>query len=528
MTYRRQQDGSLRPARRPGKVTTIMKPMNRREFLRFSGVLGAGMATLPGARGVPGPRTRPPSRPNIVVFLTDDHGQWAQHSYGNSELLTPNLDHLARTGTRMRQAFTTCPVCSPARASFFTGRMPSQHGIHDWLEERELALTHPGLTGQTLISELLRDAGYHTALVGKWHCGRTREVHPGFDRWFSYWVDQYPHEGEQHFSDQGRLVVEDGQQSPLLTERAIDFLQEHHRKEGTEGEPFFLYISYVDTHSPHNAAPDDLVEEYGSATFGDIGDETFAACHGRALIPVSEDPEKEREKRMEYYGAVSSLDREVGRVVAELERSGQLENTLVVYTSDHGLNCGQHGMWEKGNATVPQNFLEESVRVSCTVSWPAGGVRQDATCDDLVNHCDLWATLLEVAGATPDESTAARINSPGRSYFAQLRGAPADDWRQTMISEYGNARMARNGRFKLIERYPYAGVRFPNELYDLEEDPRETVNRYDDPSLQAIVEKLSDELHRFFDRYTVPGHSGLDLEHQPQCAPTSPWLRAVR
>ena len=151
-----------------------MKPMKRRDFLKVSGTLGAGMAAWPAVRSLSTGAGKPSARPNILVFLTDDHGQWAQHAYGDSELRTPNLDRLARTGTRMSQAFTPCPVCSPARASFLTGRMPSQHGIHDWLQEETDALTHPGLQGQTLISELLKEADYHTALVGKWHCGRTR------------------------------------------------------------------------------------------------------------------------------------------------------------------------------------------------------------------------------------------------------------------------------------------------------------------------------------------------------------------
>jgi arylsulfatase A-like enzyme len=467
-------------------------------------------------------------RPNILVFLTDDHGQWAQHAYGDAELLTPNMDRLAARGMRMTEAFTTCPVCSPARASFFTGRMPSQHGIHDWLAEKTFEMTHPALRGQTLISELLKDAGYHIGLVGKWHCGRTREPQPGFDRWFSYWVAQYPHEGVQQFSDQGKLVTEEGQQSPFFTRRAVDFLEDHHKNRGADGKPFFLFISYVDTHSPHDAAPKDLVEQYHSATFRDIADERFPACHGKTNIPVNRDREVERKRRMEYYGAVSSLDREVGKVLAALEATGQMDNTLIVYTGDHGLNCGQHGMWEKGNATIPQNFLEESIRVACTVSWPAGGIRQNATCRDLVNHTDLWATLLEVAGATPDAPTAAKINSPGVSYLRQLRGQEVRNWRQTMISEYGNARMARTDRYKLIKRYPYAGVTFPDELYDLKEDPRETTNRRDEASLKGVVEDLSAQLDQFFAKYTVPGHSGLDLEHQPECTESSPWLAAAR
>lgn len=213
---------------------------------------------------------------------------------------------------------------------------------------------------------------------------------------------------------------------------------------------------------------------------------------------------------------------------ADVGNKSSRPNILVFLTADYGLNAGQHGTWEKGNATIPQNFLEESIRIACTVSWPAGGIRQNATCDDLVGHPDLWATLLDVAGATPDAATAAKINSPGVSYLRQLRGQPVAGWRQTMISEYGNARMARTGRYKLIRRYPYAGVTFPDELYDLNEDPRETTNRFEDPSLKAVVENLSAELDQFFAKYTVPGHSGLDLAHQPECTPYSPWLRAAK
>lgn len=504
-----------------------MSGIKRREFIKKAGYLGAGLVARSGgnqaAQSPAGTR-----RPNILVFLTDDHGQWAQHAYGNSEMLTPNMNRLAATGTRMTHAFTPCPVCSPARASFFTGRMPSQHGIHDWLKEQTNAKDHPWLEGQTLISELMKAAGYHTGLVGKWHCGNTRQPHPGFDRWFSYWISQYPHYGVQQFSDQGNLVLDQGQQSPLLTERAIEFLREHKKNEAAEGNPFFLFVGYVDTHSPHNAAPSELVTQYDSATFRDIPNEKFEPCHGKALIPVSSIPQIERMRHMEYYGAISSLDREVGKVLDELEANGQLEDTLVVYTGDHGLNTGQHGMWEKGNGTLPQNFFEESILVSCTLSWPAGGIRQNAVCNDYVNHCDLWSTLLEIAGASPDEKTAAQINSPGRSYLTQLRGGEARGWRKTMISEYGNARMARNGRYKLIRRYPYGGVRFGDEIYDLKEDPRETVNRFQDASLGKVVDELTEELDQFFNKYTVPSHSGLELARQWECTPASPWLAVSR
>jgi arylsulfatase A-like enzyme len=404
--------------------------------------------------------------------------------------------------------------------------MPSQHGIHDWIEEVHHDAVHPGLKGQTLISELLKDAGYHTGLVGKWHCGMSREPHAGFDRWFSYWTNQYPHHGTQNFSDQGNHVVEEGYQSHLLTDRAIEFLRRHKKGRGRGGQPFFLFVGYVDTHSPHNEAPPELLAEYREATFRDIPDEVLPASHGRAISRAGP-PGPEWQRRTDYYAAVANIDREVGRVLAELEASGELENTLIVYTADHGYNAGHHGIWEKGNGTSPQNFFDESIRVPCTISWPAGGFGQGVTCGDAVNHCDLWATLLEVANARPSAERAARINSPGASYLGQLRGQAGEAAWNVEICEYGNARMIRDQRFKLIRRYPFGGIRFGDELYDLGEDPRETVNRINDAALGEVASGMDRQMEDFFERYTVAGHSGLDLEHQPECTGGSPWLVAV-
>jgi arylsulfatase A-like enzyme len=501
----------------------------RREVVKSVGALTA-LSALTGARAsstlqVAG-RVAPGRRPNILVFLSDDHGQWLQEAYGNSEVRTPNLARLASRGVRMTNAYTPCPVCSPARASFFTGCMPSQHGIHDWIEERTQAYAYPWLEGQTLISEMLKEAGYHTGLVGKWHCGEERAPHPGFDYWFSYWVSQYPHRGRQSFSDNGSQVSEDGFQSPLLTRRALGFLRDHYRDPAMAERPFFLFVGYTDTHSPHADMPEDLVAPYARATFRDIPNEAFAPCHGRALLPVLEDAGRERNRREQYYASASSIDREVGTVLDELQARGQLENTLVVYTSDHGLNAGQHGMWEKGNGTLPQNFLEESIRVPCLVSWPAGGINQNLQSDLWVNHCDLFATLLEAAGAVPRAKTAAPINSPGESYLSHLRGSPRGRWRDYAICEYGNARLIRREGYKLILRYPYKGKAFPNEFYDLIADPRETQNLYgrSDSHSSPIISEMRDRLDEFFRKFTVAGRSGLDVEHQPIATPASPWL----
>ncbi|MHB1675742.1 MAG: sulfatase-like hydrolase/transferase [Acidobacteriaceae bacterium] len=505
--------------------------MKRRDVLKSIGAVAASSAfgAVKASAETTASAERPSAkRPNILIFLTDDQGQWLQQAYGNSEVRTPNMSRIAKRGVLMRNAFTTCPVCSPARASFFTGRMPSQHGIHDWLEEKVQAYAFPWLEGQTLISEPLKKAGYHTGLVGKWHCGEGREPHPAFDSWFSYWVSQRPHRGEQDFSDQGKELRENGFQSPFFTERALEFLHSHYDNKTTAEEPFFLFVGYVDTHSPHVQMPDDLVAEYKDATFHDIPREKFYPVHGTALIPVSSNPEVERDKHEEYYAAASSIDREVGKILDELEAMGKLQDTLVVYTGDHGLNAGQHGIWEKGNATVPQNFFEESIRIGCTISWPAGGIPCNLECELPINHCDTFQTLLEIAGAVPDAELARKINSPGRSYLQQLHGKAMDEWKDGVILEYGNARMIRKDDYKLILRYPFEGVNFPNELYDLKADPRETTSIYNEPQHAQRIRDLTDEIDAFFAKYTVPGHSGLDLEHQPMATPASPWLQAVR
>jgi arylsulfatase A-like enzyme len=504
--------------------------IKRRDLIKSFGLLTASsaFATAGVAQNAPAVKTASTKRPNILVFLSDDHAQWLQQAYGNSEVHTPNMDRIARNGMRMTNAFTETPVCSPARASFFTGRMPSQHGIHDWINESTDIRSLPSLGNQILISDLLRKAGYHTGLVGKWHCGEERQPHSGFDYWYSYWVGQYPHRGEQNFSDNGKHVTPNGFQSPLFTNQALEFLRTHYTDKQTAEKPFFLFISYTDTHAPHAEMPEDLVSLYKDSTFRDVPIEKFNKVHGTAMLPISPDPEKDNNKRRQSYAAASSIDREVGKVLDELQSKGTLADTLVVYTGDHGVNCGQHGIWEKGNATVPQNFLEESIRIPCAVSWPNGGIPQNLECELPVNHCDLFQTLLEAAQAVPDARTRDAINSPGRSYLSQLHGGGPGDWRDNVISEYGNARMIRKNGYKLILRYPYKGLTFPNELYDLKADPRENTNLYTDSSYAQTVRDLSSQVESYFATYTVAGQSGLDLEHQPVANPESPWLRAEK
>lgn len=503
---------------------------DRRDLLKSLGAVTAAsvLGTAASSVDTEAQTVLQPSKPNILIFLTDDHARWLQQAYGNSEVKTPNMERIARRGVCMINAHTTSPVCSPARASFFTGRMPSQHGVHDWIDPSTEAYAYPWLKGQTLISELLRESGYHTGLIGKWHCGGERDPHPGFDTWYSFWLNQYPHAGQQNFSDNGKHVTKDGLQSPFFTEQAIRFLEGHFSDKRTATLPFFLFVGYTDTHSPHSQMPDNLVAQYTDATFRDIPREQFLTVHGAPLIPVSGHTDLEDRKRKEYYAAASSVDREVGKVLDTLEALGQLENTIVIYTADHGLNAGHHGMWEKGNGTIPQNFFEESIRVPCSIAWTRGGIPANLESSLVVNHCDLFAFLLDAAGAVPKETDGSQINSPGRSFLSHLQGKDRSGWRDDVICEYGNARMIKQNGYKLILRYSYKGVEFPNEFYDLRSDPRETENLIENPSYQKPIQQMTSRLKEFFSKYNEPEHDGLHLDGQPMATPSSPWLAALK
>ncbi len=196
---------------------------------------------------------------NILIVLGEDHGQWAVGSYGNREIRTPTLDYLASSGIQMDNAFTTTPVCSPGRACLLTGRLASQHGIHDYLDltNPETHL-YPWLKDEITLSELLADAGYQTGLSGKWHLGDDVKPQSGFQFWFSLSGD-YPieHGGPYRYSDQGQTKTITGYKTQIVTDQAIRFLRDR-----DANKPFFLFVSYTAAHSPWNRHPERIVEQY--------------------------------------------------------------------------------------------------------------------------------------------------------------------------------------------------------------------------------------------------------------------------
>lgn len=456
-------------------------------------------------------------RPNILVMLTDDHAQWALGCSGNREIRTPTFDYLAATGVRMANAFTPTPVCSPARASFWTGLRPSQHGIHDYLYEQDDQIgRYDWLDRQVTLAEILSQAGYQVGFSGKWHCGRGDIPQPGFEYWFSRGRQTGRHFARQTYWDHDRPVEIAGFTAGIIGDYAIRFLRERDRS-----RPFFLFVGHVATHSPWEGHPERLVDMYRTCTFDDIPNDLvypFGRLAGESTIKTRYAP---REARAQYYAAVSELDEQAGRLLDELEAQGIRENTLVVYTADHGLNCGHHGIWGKGNGTRPLNMVEESIRVPLILNQPGtlfgGQVR-----GEFVDHCDLFQTLLDHAGVTAPEPAAPTKRYPGRSYRPLLMGRAIDGWRDVQHGEYGNVRMLRTRTHKLVRRYPDG----PDELFDLRADPRETTSLFDDPAQRALITELSEQIAAYYAEYEDPAKSGLRVHELPVHNPVEAWRDA--
>jgi len=448
---------------------------------------------------------------NILIFLTDDHGQWSLGCYGNAEIRTPNLDHLAAGGIRMANAFTPSPVCSPARASLITGRIPSQHGIHDYLAstDEEIGTRH-WLADEQTLAQILSDHGYQVGLSGKWHLGNAETPQAGFDFWFSQGRD-YPvlHGGPHRYSFNGEQFVWTGRKTRIITDYAIRFLRER-----DEERPFCLFVNHTATHSPWKDHPERLVSTYRDCTFeGILGDAMypFGKQNLESTEPTRANP---REALAQYYAAVTQIDEDVGRLLDELEAQGILEDTLIVYVSDHGLNCGQHGIWGKGNGTLPLNMVEESIRIPLILRHP--GFFNPQIRAEFVDHTDLFQTLLDFAGAGLPETDAPY---PGRSMLPLLENHRFAPWRTVQFGESGNLRMARTHRHKLVRRYPDG----PNELFDLEVDPRETMSFFEDPVYQEIVTDLTAQIEDFFGRYQSSDKTGLRVRELPRHNFSEAW-----
>lgn len=452
---------------------------------------------------------------NIMLIVNDDLAQWALGSYGNHEIHTPTLDYLAQTGVQMDNAFTPTPVCSPARACLLTGRLASQHGIHDYLSSTDLSIhRRQWLQGEETLAQLLLQAGYQTAHCGKWHLGNDDQPQAGFDYWFSG-VGDYPaeHGGEHRFSLNGSIQTIAGHRTQVITDKAIEFLRQRDAH-----TPFFIHIGYFGTHNPWRGQPERLVSQYRNSEFAGLLNHPsypFGKQNLESTLPTRLNP---REALAHYFAAVSHIDEAVGRLMDELEALHLREEMLFIFTSDHGLCCGHHGLWGKGNATSPLNMLEESIRIPMIFNQPKHLFAHQRR-SEFVDHLDLFQTVADYAGISA--SLAEDRNYPGRSFLPMLDNSEGlSNWRQAQFGEYGNLRMIRTQDYKLVRRYDENAL---CELFDLWSDPSETHNRCDDPDYQPVVKQLTAEIDAYFEHFQDPVKSGLRVKHLPRHNLSEAW-----
>ena len=437
---------------------------------------------------------------NVVSILADDLGSWALGCAGNSEVRTPSLDRIADAGMRFSNAFCVSPVCSPARASLLTGRIPSQHGVHDWIRRGNSPGESPDgavidyLSGQPTLTEILAGDGYDCGISGKWHLGNVLTPQKGNRFWKVHARGGGPYYHAPMIDDRGKEYVEPRYVTDVITGHAEDFLRQQIGKD----EPFHLSVHYTAPHSPwsRDQHPAEFYDPYyDGCPFESVPD---LPMHPWQIdtAPCAVNPESRRELLSGYYASISAMDAGIGRLLEFLDLNGLADDTLFVFTSDNGMNMGHHGIYGKGNGTFPQNMYDTSVKVPFLVSCP-GKIPAGSTCDALFSHYDYLPTLLGFLGLENRIPPAL----PGQALHDLWLGHTRANREEVVVfDEYGPVQMLRTLTWKYVHRYP-AG---PHELDDLQNDPGEGENLADSPEHERIRDDLRRRLEAWFARFVDP------------------------
>lgn len=434
---------------------------------------------------------RAAEHPNLVFILTDNQGAWTLGCYGNQDIRTPNIDRLAAEGIRFTRALSCNPVCSPTRATFLTGLIPSQHGVHSFLDPKYMMgpEAYNTLREFTSLGEVLHDAGYTCGLSGKWHLGANLTPSEGF----SFWITK-PDGSTQEFYDQniiedGKVRREAGYTTDLWTRKGIEFI------ESNRNRPFCLFLAYNGPYSLGNLmlnpARNRHADYYSQQPLLSFPRESMHPWqfHNKSFhnSPVA---------MRRVAAETSGVDDGVGEIMATLQRLKLDEKTLVVYAADQGWMGGQNGIWGMGDHTRPIGAFELMMKIPLIFRQP-NHIRPGSTSDLIVSNYDFLPTVLQYLGF--GDRIPQTPKSPGRDFSAVLRGESIE-WRNEMFYEMETCRAIRAERWKYVARFP----RGPFELYDLQTDPGEKVNQYGQPGTEAVQGDLAARLNAFFQEYADP------------------------
>lgn len=297
--------------------------------------------------------------------------------------------------------------------------------------------------------------------------------------------------------ENGKVSVVNQYLTDLITERAVGFLDEL----AQAGKPFYLGVHYTSPHSPWNRSehPEEYFRLYEECPFESVPelpehpDQSPTAPRGQG--------EQRKELLRGYYASITAMDAGIGKLLAKLEELGLRNDTLVIFMSDNGMNMGHHGIWGKGNGTFPLNMFDTSVKVPAIFSQP-GIIPEGGVNNELVSQYDVFPTLLEYVGIPPG----ATESLPGCSFTSLLYGENRNNRDHVVVfDEYGPVRMVRTKDWKYVHRYPYG----PHELYDLNLDPNEEMNRINDPECTEILTALCSYMADWFRKYVIPEYDGV-------------------
>ncbi len=472
-----------------------MSITTRRVFLKLAGLGTLGLTCL--AKSAPGAAAV--AKPNILFIMVDEMKWNVMSCAGHPLVKTPNLDRLAREGTRFATAYTVAPICTPSRYSFFTSRYAHVHGATD--------NSTPLRESQLLLPAILKHHGYQTAISGKLHFIPDNLAY-NFDFFWSFagegprklptWpadvekkhgrnaarkVVEQPFPNDPLGRDLGRLPYpKEDAQTFWITDRATDFL-----KQRDKSAPFFLFVSYLDPHSPSH-----LCEPYWKMFDAEkmplppsFKQDSAKPKETESNRHVVNDPQIVKALTAAYLAKVTMVDDNVGRLLEHLRAQGLAENTLIVFTADHGNMLGDLNRWFKGA------MYEGSTRIPLLMKAPATGAlaapfNRGTVVNDIVENIDVMPTLCELAGVPlPAQGI------QGKSLTALVAGKDAA-WKNRAFAERSSS-MVRTAQFKYIknaaknERHGGGAA----ELYDLTKDPLELHNLAGDPAYAATLKDLA-------------------------------------
>lgn len=433
-------------------------------------------------------------RPNVLLILPDQMRAAAMGCDGNTDVKTPNIDRLATEGVRFRRTYANVPVCCPARAILLTGTYPHVNGM----VANDLRLREEQVT----IAELFRDAGYRTGFVGKWHLdGGPREpgfVSPGarrqgFDFWAAYEC-HHQHFRPTYFRDTPEPIILRKFEPEASCDFAVEFLQSQ-----PQDRPFFLTVQMGPPHDPYGA-PEEYMRQYvaeritppknwrpGSETRPPGAKRPASAIFAPLVVPPGG-----VEEIAAYYAAITAVDDQVGRLMNVLKDSGFDENTIVLFTSDHGDMLGSHGLRRK------RKPHDESARVPGIIRWPKH-VPAGCTVDTLFSHVDMAPTLLALAGLPVPKSM------QGADLSAVARGetlAGPDAVLLQIFVPFNPDQVAQPWRGIITADHTYA--RFEDEpwvLFDHRHDPAQLNNLVGQADHTALERQLDERLAELMNRH---------------------------